>query len=121
MPTAQPGIFAQGTRSHRHLEFDANAGVEPNDVLAALRKLRQPSVTAGGANIVVGFRPSLWQRFDPSTTGIADFEIPQLDGLPRTHPTAGSGNQETAQTTSPDARAPSRADATRVRPRHPAP
>src|SRR5260221_11232963 len=84
MPTAQPGIFAQGTRSHRHLEFDANAGVEPNDVLAALRKLRQPSVTAGGANIVVGFRPSLWQRFDPSTTGIADFEIPQFDGLART-------------------------------------
>jgi porphyrinogen peroxidase len=84
MPTAQPGIFAQGTRSHRHLEFDANAGVEPAEVLDAMRGLRQPSVTAGGANIVVGFRPSLWNRLRPSTAGIDDFELPPLDGLART-------------------------------------
>jgi putative iron-dependent peroxidase len=82
--TAQPGIFAQGTRSHRHLEFDAKAGVEPAEVVEALRDLHQPSVTAGGANIVVGFRPSLWTRLDASAAGIADFELPELDGLART-------------------------------------
>jgi putative iron-dependent peroxidase len=84
MPTAQPGIFAQGTRSHRHLEFDTNAGVAPGEVLDAMRGLRQPSVTAGGANIVVGFRPSLWNRLHPGTAGIDDFELPALDGLART-------------------------------------
>jgi porphyrinogen peroxidase len=82
--TAQPGIFAQGTRSHRHLEFDARAGVEPGAVLDALHGLRQPSVTAGGANIVVGFRPALWERLDPSASGIGGAELPELDGLART-------------------------------------
>ena len=84
MPTAQPGIFAQGTRSHRHLEFDTRAGAEPGEVLDAFRGLRQPSVTAGGANIVVGFRPSLWNRLHPGTAGIDEFEFPTLDGLART-------------------------------------
>ena len=84
MPTAQPGIFAQGTRSHWHLEFDTNTAVEPAEVLDAMRGLRQPSVTAGGANIVVGFRPSLWNGLRPNTAGIDDFELPALDGLART-------------------------------------
>jgi putative iron-dependent peroxidase len=84
VPTPQPGIFAQGTRSHRHLEFDANPGVAAAAVLDALRDLRQPSVTAGGANIVVGFRPSLWTHLDPDTAAIDDFELPALDGLART-------------------------------------
>ena len=84
MPTAQPGIFAQGTRSHRHLEFDALPGVEPDALLDALRDLRQPSVTAGGANIVVGFRPSLWQAWESNTPAIDDFQLPVLDGLART-------------------------------------
>jgi putative iron-dependent peroxidase len=84
MPTAQPGIFAQGTRSHRHLEFDVNSGVEPAAVLDALRNLRQPSVTAGGANIVVGFRPSLWKRLCPGDAALDEFELPALAGLART-------------------------------------
>ena len=84
MPVAQPGIFAQGTRSHRHLEFDANAGVESEAVLDALRGLRQPSVTAGGANIVVGFRPTLWQELDASARGVGDFAFPVLDGVANT-------------------------------------
>jgi len=84
MPFAQPGIFAQGTRSHRHLEFDANAGVESEAVLDALRGLRQPSVTAGGANIVVGFRPTLWQELDASARGVGDFAFPVLDGVANT-------------------------------------
>ncbi len=81
MPTPQPGIFAQGTRSHRHLEFDAKHGFEAGDIVHALRTLRQPSVTAGGANIVVGFRPSLWRRFDPRNDAIAEFELPEIEGL----------------------------------------
>src|SRR2546425_8030658 len=84
MPTAQPGIFAQGTRSHRHLEFDTNTAVEPAELSDAMQGLRQPSVTAGGANIVVGFRPSLWQRLDATASGIDDFELPAIDGLART-------------------------------------
>jgi putative iron-dependent peroxidase len=84
MPTAQPGIFAQGTRSHRHLEFDLNPGVGPDAVLEALRDLNQPSVTAGGANIVVGFRPALWQQLDPTSAEIDNFQLPELDGLART-------------------------------------
>ncbi|MDQ1434984.1 MAG: porphyrinogen peroxidase [Actinomycetota bacterium] len=84
MPVAQPGIFAQGTRSHRHLEFDANEDVAPEAVLDALRGLRQPSVTAGGANIVVGLRPSLWQEFDAGAHGAGNFAFPVLSGLANT-------------------------------------
>ncbi|MDQ1382956.1 MAG: porphyrinogen peroxidase [Actinomycetota bacterium] len=84
MPVAQPGIFAQGTRSHRHLEFDSNDGVAPEALLEALRGLRQPSVTAGGANIVVGFRASLWEELDPNARGVGDFTFPVLDGVANT-------------------------------------
>ena len=84
MPTAQPGIFAQGTRSHRHLEFDVRPGVEPGAVLDARGGLSQPSVTAGGANIVIGFRPELWRHLDRNASGIDAFELPDLDGLART-------------------------------------
>ena len=59
-------------------------GVEPAAVLDVLRDLRQPSVTAGGANIVVGFRPSLWQQWESGNPPIDDFELPALDGLART-------------------------------------
>jgi porphyrinogen peroxidase len=65
MATPQPGIFAQGTRSHYHLELDLRPGASADDVFAALQQLRQPSVTAGGANIVVGFGPDLWRRIAP--------------------------------------------------------
>ena len=62
MSTPQPGIFAQGTRTHHHLEFDLRGGVSPTELSEALAGLREPSVTAGGVNIVVGFGPSLWRR-----------------------------------------------------------
>ena len=55
MARPQPGIFAQGTRSHYHLEFDLRPGAPIDAVVAALGGLREPSVTAGGSNIVVGF------------------------------------------------------------------
>jgi putative iron-dependent peroxidase len=65
MATAQPGIFAQGTRSHYHLEFDIRHDASDASICAAVGRLREPSVTVGGSNIVVGFGPGLWQRLKP--------------------------------------------------------
>jgi putative iron-dependent peroxidase len=61
----QPGIFAQGTRSHYHLEFDLRPGATDDAVVGALHGLREPPVTAGGSNIVVGFGADLWRRLHP--------------------------------------------------------
>ena len=56
MARPQPGIFAQGTRSHYHLEFDLRARRHRRRIVAPRsRGLREPPVTAGGSNIVVGF------------------------------------------------------------------
>ena len=65
MARPQPGIFAQGTRSHYHLEFDLRPEVDDQAIVAALRSLREPAVTSGGSNIVVGFGPALWRRLRP--------------------------------------------------------
>jgi putative iron-dependent peroxidase len=62
MAIPQPGVFAQGTRSHYHLEFDLRPNVSDASICAAVGHLREPSVTVGGSNIVVGFGPGLWQR-----------------------------------------------------------
>lgn len=62
MATPQAGIFALGTRTHHHLEFDVRAGGEPADVIAATDRLRESHVTAGGSNMVVGFGAALWRR-----------------------------------------------------------
>ena len=62
MARPQPGIFAQGTRSHYHLEFDLRPDATDAAICAALGGLREPPVTAGGSNIVVGFGPALWRR-----------------------------------------------------------
>src|SRR5216684_373209 len=64
MATPQPGIFAQGTRAHYHLEFDLQPGVSEASICAAVGRLREPAVTAGGSNIVVGFGPDLWHRLN---------------------------------------------------------
>ena len=66
MARPQPGIFAQGTRSHYHLEFDVLPDATDAAIAAALGALREPSVTAGGSNIVVGFGPDLWRRLRPT-------------------------------------------------------
>ena len=82
MARPQPGIFAQGTRSHYHLEFDLRPGVADADIVGALHGLREPSVTAGGSNIVVGFGPALWRRLQPgdAPAELADFEAIEGDG-----------------------------------------
>jgi porphyrinogen peroxidase len=82
MARPQPGIFAQGTRSHYHLEFDLLPGATDDTVVAALHGLREPPVTAGGSNIVVGFGPDLWRRLQPSDAPaeLAAFEPIEGDG-----------------------------------------
>jgi putative iron-dependent peroxidase len=68
MATGQPGIFALGTRAHYNLEFDLRPGVAPQDVVAAVVRLREPTVTAGGFNLVLGFGADLWRALAPEGT-----------------------------------------------------
>ncbi len=81
MSTPQPGIFAQGTRAHRFLEFDLLAESKPDAVHDALAGLRQPSVTAGGVNIVVGFGADLWRRSAPGATPADLKAMPEIEGV----------------------------------------
>ena len=81
MPTSQPGIFALGTRSHYHLEFDVHPDAGASEVIAALGGLREPSVTAGGTNLVVGFGPALWRRLAPDDAPDSLASFASIDGL----------------------------------------
>jgi putative iron-dependent peroxidase len=65
MATPQPGIFAQGTRSHYHLEYDLRPGADPAALAGCVGRLREPHVTVGGANLVVGFGADAWRRLAP--------------------------------------------------------
>ena len=84
MATPQPGIFAQGTRTHRHLEFAIRPGVGTDAIRAAVAGLRQPSVSAGGANIVLGFSAELWRTISLEPLPIALTGFPHIDGVPVT-------------------------------------
>ena len=66
MPTPQPGIFALGTRSHFHTEFDLRPGVGDNAVRAALARLHALEPSAAGLNAVVGFGAAPWRRLAPA-------------------------------------------------------
>jgi putative iron-dependent peroxidase len=68
MATPQPGIFAQGTRSHQYVEFDLRPGAATADVVEALRSMREPPVTAGGANLVLAMSRRLWEQLAPDDT-----------------------------------------------------
>ena len=61
MSTPQVGIFALGTRTHHHLEFDIDPDVPVADVVAAIRALDEPQVTGGASNLVIGFGHE-WSR-----------------------------------------------------------
>ena len=65
MTNPQSGIFALGTASHAYLEFDVLSGRNAQDLVQAISSLREPRTTMGGVNLVVGFRPELWQRTVP--------------------------------------------------------
>lgn len=66
MTVPQFGIFAQGTSAHEFIEFDVLADIELPAILASLRALRAPSVSAGGVNLVVGFGADLWRALSPA-------------------------------------------------------
>lgn len=68
MIAGQPGIFAQGTRAHYHLEFDLRPGQTRGQIVTCLHALREPAVTSGGANLVVGFGADLWRQLAPHDT-----------------------------------------------------
>ena len=82
MAIPQPGIFAQGTRSHYHLEFDLRPDATDDAIVDALHGLREPPVTAGGSNIVVGFGADLWRRLraDDAPAELGPFEAIAGDG-----------------------------------------
>ena len=71
--TAQPGIFAQGTRSQYHLEFDVRKDATAAEIAAAVGALREPTVTSGGTNLVIGFGAEVARRVIPDATP-EDFE-----------------------------------------------
>ena len=75
MITPQPGIFAQGTRAHYHLELDARASASRSELAAAVARLREPAVTSGGTNVVIGFGAGLLTQLAPDAvpTGTAAF------------------------------------------------
>jgi putative iron-dependent peroxidase len=85
MHLAQSGIFALGTGSHSYLEFDLNASRDALSMVQLIAGLREPRMTTGGANLVVGFRPSVWARVAPQDApeGVTDFEedVRGVDGF----------------------------------------
>ena len=83
--TLQAGIFALGTASHAYLEFDVSGERDRRDLVAAIASLREPRTTMGGVNLVVGFRPELWQDAAPAdapteATGFNE-DIAGVDGF----------------------------------------
>jgi len=86
LPYPQPGIFAQGTRSHYHLEFDLRADASSAEIADAVGALREPAVTAGGLNLVIGFGPDLWRRIAPADAPEALAPFPGIEGPDRRVP-----------------------------------
>jgi putative iron-dependent peroxidase len=85
MTTPQPGIFALGTRSHHHLEFEVTS--EPREVVAAVARIREAATTVTGVNVIAGFGHRLWTTIAPAAVppdfgdfepivGLNGFEIP---------------------------------------------
>jgi porphyrinogen peroxidase len=66
MHTHQAGIFALGTPSHAYLEFNLLDRQKRRDFAAALASIREPRMTTGGVNFVIGFRPELWREIAPN-------------------------------------------------------
>jgi len=72
----QFGIFAQGTNAHAFLEWDLRPGVDLLEAASVLGRLRGPSVSAGGVNLVLAFGADLWRALAPGDVpaGIGPFQ-----------------------------------------------
>jgi putative iron-dependent peroxidase len=81
MATPQPGIFALGARSHYHLELDVHPDATVDQIAGALALLREPAVTSGGTNLVLGFGADLWRRLAPDAAPAALHDFAPIDGL----------------------------------------
>jgi len=78
----QPGIFALGTRSHHHLEFEV-AG-DPLAAVSAVNRVRESANTVAGVNVVAGFGHRFWSAVAPDQVppGFGGFEpIEGVDGF----------------------------------------
>jgi putative iron-dependent peroxidase len=78
MLTSQAGIFALGDAAHGFFEFSLRQGADPAAAATALVSVREPRATVGGANRVIGFRPSLWRELSPDDApeNVHDFDRP---------------------------------------------
>ena len=72
----QFGIFAQGTIAHAFVEWDLRPDVDLRTVATVLGRLRGPSVSAGGVNLVLAFGSELWRALAPEhlPDGLGPFE-----------------------------------------------
>lgn len=68
MATAQPGIFALGSRYHHHIELRVGQDASDADVRDAISALFAPPAVPGESNMVVGFSAALWSRLHPAAS-----------------------------------------------------
>jgi len=61
----QFGIFAQGTIAHAFMEWDLRPDIDLREAASVLARLRSPTVSAGGVNLVIAFGNELWQALAP--------------------------------------------------------
>lgn len=61
MGTAQPGVFALGTRSQYHLEFELVGSASAAALASALNEVLTPETIPGGANVVIGLGPRAFE------------------------------------------------------------
>jgi porphyrinogen peroxidase len=80
MAVAQQGIFAQGTRAHWQLELDVSTTASVDAIRGALNRLREPTVTTGGLNIVIGFGADLLRRLAPDAVPPSFASFVAIDG-----------------------------------------
>jgi porphyrinogen peroxidase len=79
----QFGIFAQGTIAHAFVEWDLRPDIDLREAASVLGRLRGPSVSAGGVNLVLAFGADLWTALAPADVpaGLGPFEpIGRLGG-----------------------------------------
>jgi putative iron-dependent peroxidase len=82
----QPGIFAQGSRYHHHLELDLLPEAGDHDLRRALAALLDPVGPPGEYNQVVGFGAAVWSRLAPDDLPAGLHELAPLSAPGRILP-----------------------------------